>query len=174
MSIVAYCEDDTSHFLCINEGKWDVGSHHFDSDPIYDIDTKKEVEIDSPFLHNITHNNIPTHTIEREDCGFPSPKEGLLEMTDPIYGIYYDTDEGLVFPYLSQDSDSIATLPMSLHLSLSHISTIIDDPLSPPRYDVEEDLSITLKILSMIIMRNLLVVSPLVINLPLLPVMTLW
>lgn len=34
MNIVAPCEDDISDFLCISEGKWDVGNHHFSSDPI--------------------------------------------------------------------------------------------------------------------------------------------
>ena len=98
MNIVAPCEDVISNFLCISEGKWDMGNHQFNSDPIYDTEAENEVEIDSPFLQDITHNDIPTHTIERDDYGFPSHEEGLLEMAGPIYDTNDETNEGLVFP----------------------------------------------------------------------------
>lgn len=32
MNIIASYDDDISDFLCINEGKWDVGNHHLDYD----------------------------------------------------------------------------------------------------------------------------------------------
>lgn len=49
-----------------------MGKHHFDYDPIYDTDTKHEVGIDYPFPQGITHDDIFTYTIEREDHDFPT------------------------------------------------------------------------------------------------------
>ena len=34
---------DIFGFLCINEEKWDINNHHFDSDPIYDTDKENLV-----------------------------------------------------------------------------------------------------------------------------------
>ena len=82
MRIVACYEDDISHFLCINEGKWEVGNHRFSNDPSYDIDNK--VEIDSPFPQDIIHNDMPIHTLERDNHCFPIHEEGLLEVIGPI------------------------------------------------------------------------------------------
>jgi len=100
VNIVAPCEDDISDFLCINEGKWDMGSHHFDNVPVYDTDTENEVEIDSPFLQGITHNDMTTHTIEREGHCFPMHEEDLLQIASPIYDIENETDKGRGFPCL--------------------------------------------------------------------------
>jgi len=96
MGIVAPYDDNISNFLCIKEGKWDVGNHHFDCDHIYDTDMENEVEIDSPFLQDITHSDMPIRTIEREDHFFPTHEEGLLEITDPIYDTNDAIDKGLL------------------------------------------------------------------------------
>lgn len=104
MNITVPCEDDISNFLCINEGRWDMGNHHFDSDPIYDTDMENEVEIDSPFLQDITHSDMTTHTNEMEDHCFPMHEGGLLEIVGHIYDIDVDTDKGLVFPCLPKIS----------------------------------------------------------------------
>lgn len=79
LNIVAPSKDEISYFLCINERKWDMGNHNFDNDPIYDSDIENEVEIDSPFLQDITHNDITTHAIENEDCHFPMYEEFYWE-----------------------------------------------------------------------------------------------
>lgn len=178
VNIVVPYYDDISDFLCI-EGKWDVGKHHFDYDPIYDTDTENEVGIDSPFLQGITHDDIPIHIVEREDHGFPTHEVGSLEMEFPIYDI---DDEGLVFPGLPRDPNSIAALSMSPCLGHSYIITIIDDPFSSPKYDAKEELSIRCIPPSPSYPQDCeydyhqqpaFFVYP-CISLPFLPVMTLW
>lgn len=137
MDIVAPCEVDISNFFRINEGKWDI-NHHFDNDPIYDVDMKNEVEVGFPFLLGITHNDTPIHTIKREDHYFPVYEEGLLEVVDHIYEINDNNDRSLAFPCLPQDSKEIAALSMSHCFTPSHDITDIDELFPPPDYDVEE------------------------------------
>lgn len=111
-----------------------MSNQHFDIDPIYDHDTKNEVEIDSPFLQDITHNDVTSHTIEKEDHCFPMHEEGLLQIAGPIYDTNDDTNKGLAFPCLLKDPNSIATISMSSRLGHSRIITIIEDPFSSPRH----------------------------------------
>lgn len=70
---------------------------------------------------------------------FSQREEGLLERAGSNYDIDDDTDKGLTLPYLLQHPNNIATLSISPRLAHSYTITIIDDPFSPPRYDVEEE-----------------------------------
>lgn len=135
MDIIVPCKADISDFLCIHEGKWDVGNYHFDNEHIYG--TNNKMENDCPFLHGTTHNDILVHIHEKEDHCFPMHEEGLLEVFGPIY----DTNDGtsLTFPCPLQDPNGIDTLSISPCLALSHTITNIDEPFPSPEYGVEEE-----------------------------------
>ncbi len=103
MDMVVPCDVDISNFFHINEGKWDISNHHFNIDPIYDTDKENDVEVGSPFLQGITHNDIHIHTIERGDHYFPIHEGGLLGVVgcsfreSPIYDTNDDTDRSTTF-----------------------------------------------------------------------------
>lgn len=61
---------DISEFLYMNKVKG-IFNHHFDNDPMSDTNKEDEVEVYSPFLQGITHNDRSSHIMEVEDHYFP-------------------------------------------------------------------------------------------------------